>query len=357
MKRKLSFVHIIALAVIGLTFIAASVIFLRWAVIYMKGHDIERDKTSDVSGAYYSKNVNVMLTCPDNWHKIESDLLLTADDFERIDGSTATIPITAELARQFITGADGEVYAYIYHNTTHPAYLALMGITEERKDYNEYEYIPGDTTADIIFVTEPSEDEKALSEKFDIPLDVTPVVLDGFVFITHKDNPVDSLTVEQIQGIYSGSITNWKEVGGEDAPIIPYQRERNSGSQTAMEQMVMKDVPLMDAPPGYNISGMGGLIEVVAEYENSKSSIGYTYDFYLNNLYKNDNVKVLAVNGISPANENLVSGEYPFTTSYYAVIRRGDDGMGARLRDFMLTPEGQAMVQQAGYCPIGDVNE
>ena len=56
------------------------------------------------------------------------------------------------------------------------------------------------------------------------------------MFITHKDNPIDSLTIEQIQSIYSGKITNWNQVGGEDLEIKAYQREGNSGSQTAMEQ-------------------------------------------------------------------------------------------------------------------------
>lgn len=76
-----------------------------------------------------------------------------------------------------------------------------------------------------------------------VELDVTQIALDGFVFIIHKDNPVDSLTVEQIQKIYIGNITNWKELGGNDEEIIPSTREKNSGSQTVLENVVMNESP------------------------------------------------------------------------------------------------------------------
>ena len=64
--------------------------------------------------------------------------------------------------------------------------------------------------------------------------------LDGFVFLVNKENKVDSLTLEQIQKIYTGEITNWSNVGGENEEIVAYQREANSGSQNLMEKMVMQ---------------------------------------------------------------------------------------------------------------------
>jgi phosphate transport system substrate-binding protein len=98
--------------------------------------------------------------------------------------------------------------------------------------------------------------------------------------------------------------------------------------------------------------GMGRLVDAVAEYNNKAGAIGYTYYYYINNLYKNDNIKVLKVNGITPENENLISNKYPFSTNYYAVIRKNEptDSPARILRGWLLTEEGQRLVEMAGYC-------
>ena len=286
----------------------------------------------------YSTNVNVMLKRPDNWYQIaENRDYFSKYDLRHIDGSTATIPITAELVRQFCDIEDEDIEAYIDHNTTGPAYEELI-LGKEGKS--------------VIFVTEPSEEELQMAADNNVELNVTPVALDGFVFITHKDNPVDSLTVEQIQGIYSGEITNWAEVGGYDEEIIPYQREANSGSQTVMENMVMNGIPMLQPRTETTPMTMGGLIEHIASYKNSTASIGYTFYYYVNNLYRNDNIKVLRVNDISPDNENLIDKSYPFSSGYFAVTRKDGDPLGDKITDFLLSDEGQDIIKLAGYCPI-----
>jgi hypothetical protein len=239
----------------------------------------------DVTLADKTQNINVMIKRPDNWDKIVDEPIISEKYMAIIDGSTATIPITAELYRQFFDYSDkklDESYIAYTHSTTHYAYVNLID------RINKYPTIP----VSIIFVTPPSEEELQLAETEGVELDITPIAKDGFVFITHKDNPVDNLTVEQVQGIYTGEITNWKEVGGEDIEIQSYQREPNSGSQTAMEQMVMQGKKMIKAKDTQVIGGMGELVESVAEYENGKASIGYTYYYYINNLYKNENIKV-----------------------------------------------------------------
>lgn len=329
----------IAIIIIAICIIMIAIYIVSAVVTYYTGSEIEPDKTT---------NINVMLTRPDNWEKIETgQISLSEEQLSYIDGSTATIPITAELARQFCNASDGDISQYVDHNTTHMAYRNLI---YTKKNPDNYDNI---SKKYLIFVTEPSEYELNMAKEAGVSLDVTPIAMDGFVFITHKDNPVESLTVEQVQGIYSGEITNWKEVGGNDAEIIPYQRDSNSGSQTAMEQLVMKDVELMEPAVGYRIeTGMGELIEKIAEYENRENSIGYTYYYYINNLYRNEDIKVLKINGISPDNENLIIQSYPFTTSYYAVLIDGHTGAMKYLRDYLLTDEGQKIIEMAGYCPV-----
>jgi len=300
-------------------------------------------------------NINVMLTRPDNWEKIVDKAIISHKDMRVIDGSTATIPITAELLRQFYNYNDVSVNqsGYVYHSTTHNAYINLIDSKSAPKVEDDY---IGDleNPVGIILVTPPSEEETRYAEEMGVELDMVPIAREGFVFITHKDNPVDSLTFEQIQDIYTGKITNWKKLGGEDVKIKAYQREPNSGSQTAMEQMVMKGRP-MKSPIEVTVHyGMGELVEAVAKYENGKASIGYTYYYYINNLYKNENIKVLKINGVSPSNENLISGDYPFSTSYYAVIRGNEpeDSPARKLRDFLVSPLGQEVIAMAGYCRI-----
>ena len=297
-------------------------------------------KPSYISGTY-SSNTNSSTARPDNWYQIVSNTdRFSKYDLRDIDGSTATIPITAELIRQFCDVQDDSMIGgYFRHNTTGTAYENLI-----LKKHNK----------GIILVTEPSDDELAMAAENNVQLEVDPVALDGFVFITHKDNPVDSLTLDQIRDIYSGVITNWSEVGGLDEEIIPYTRDRNSGSQTAFENMVMQGTPVYIHPDTKTtmVEGMGGLIELVATYRNGTQSIGYSFNYYLNNLYKNDDIKVINIDGISPDNENLLDGSYPLTSAYYAVTLRGGSQKAEEIKEFLLSDEGQEMIELAGYCPV-----
>lgn len=295
-------------------------------------------------------NINVMLTRPAQWRKLAEHPALPKYEMDMIDGSTATIPITAELFRQFYDMTDHSVNEnrIVLHSTTHSAYLMLINREHRIHDIGR--------STDLILVTPPSEEEKQYAADKNVELDLTAIALDGFVFITHKDNPVSSLTVEQIQDIYTGKITNWKQVGGEDLDIQAYQREPNSGSQTAMEQLVMQGKPMSPPAEILQAAGMGMLIEAVAEYANGPTALGYTYAYYMNNLYKNEHIKIIPIDGIAPTHDNLRGGTYPFTTQYYAVIRgdEPEDSPARTLRDYLVTPEGQSLIEMAGYCRAVD---
>lgn len=305
---------------------------------------------------YGSTSVNTEIVRSQDWKHIASQAIISSEEFAGIDGSTATIPITAELARQFWDVQDNNLKYYVSHNKTDEAYENLI-LKEKNKIWGASGWRK--ETVHLVFATPPSQDEYDLAESNGVTLEVEPIALDGFVFITHKDNPVDSLTVEQVQDIYTGKITNWKKVGGNDEKIRAFQRTKNSGSQTAMEEMVMQGKPMKEAPIAFVEKEMGGLVEAVAEYENESPAIGYTYYYYINNLYKNEDIKVLNIDGISPENENLINGSYPFTASYYAVIRSDEPQYSVyrQLRDYMLTDEGQQIVEMAGYCPVSPTKQ
>lgn len=325
--------------------------------------------TADRTGSWGSINQNVERG--DDWQQIVTDspfklgeITSTTDEYgyeskhcdkgtyPYIDGSTVCVPMAVEFARQHLGFEDTTANQFVDFSTTHYAYENLMNKENVSQNYVHYKLdaFIDMGSVDLVIATEPSDEELAHAKELGVTLKKTPVCYDAFVFITHKDNPVESLTVEEIKKIYTGEIKNWKEVGGKDERIRAFQRDKNSGSQTAMENLVMGNSDMIDPIEVKIIVGMGELVDAVAEYENETASLGYTYRYYIDTLYKNDNIKTIAVDGITPTDDNIRSGAYPFTTNYYAVIREGDEeAIGGKFLNWMLSDEGQQCITQAGY--------
>lgn len=264
-------------------------------------------------------------------------LRFTAEQYPIVDGSTVTIPLSEALASELMDLPIEEARQYVVHNKTHEAYLNLI-----------------DKKADIIFVTSPSEEELTLAKSRNVEFEIVPIVSEAFVFLTGTDNTVDDLSLDEIRKIYSGEITSWSQVGGEDISIIPYQRPVNSGSQTGLLDLVMKDTEPMEAPTEQVIAGMGELIDTVSAYTDEPDGIGYSYYYYTSEMWGNDRVKLLSVDGIKPEHSSISSGEYPLHTAYYAVIRSDepDDSPVRRMISYILSDEGQKLMEEAGYVKV-----
>jgi len=265
---------------------------------------------------------------------ISTDILYTQETLPRVDASLATQPLMDAFVLNF-TGKTTKELGVEYTNTD-PAYTKLIN--------NE---------ADLIVVTEPSEDELKRASDANVELEVTKVVNEGFVFFVNKDNKVDSLTLEQIRSIYSGEITNWSEVGGTDTEIIAYQRPENSGSQTGLYSLVMKGIPVKARTPKEEVTlSMAGIIEYVSDYENGLDAIGYSYYYYANEMYYNENLKYLGINGIKPTYETIKDESYPILTAYYIVTRKDETNENVlKLKEDMLSKRGQEVATKAGYVP------
>lgn len=267
--------------------------------------------------------------------------LYTMENFPKIDASLATQPLTDAIISNF-TGLTKDKIVTNYSNT-HPAYVKL--INDE---------------VDLIVVTEPSKEELKLAKDKGIELEVIPVVKEGFVFYVNSKNPVNSLTKSQIQGIYSGEIKNWKDVGGVNKDITPYQRPTNSGSQTGMLSLVMKDKKLMTPKKENLIQTMAEIVNLVSQYNNDIDAIGYSYYYYAKTMYETidntvaSNIKFISVDGIEPSNENIQNGTYPYTTAYYIVINKADgaDSPARILANHMLSQRGQKIAENVGYVPV-----
>lgn len=206
---------------------------------------------------------------------------------------------------------------------------------------------------DIIFVAEPSkahvEELKAKGDEFVL----TPIGSEAFVFFTNSQNPVQNLSIKQIQDIYSGKITRWKEVGGSWSKILPYQRPENSGSQTIMQNKVMKDITMLAQTKETYAGGMGEMISQVASYKNAKNSIGYSFMYYSTEMIRNNQIKYMAIDGVKPTPETVRYKTYPFTVPVYAVTLKSNQKENvSRFIQWILSEEGQGLVERTGYVPV-----
>ncbi len=213
-----------------------------------------------------------------------------------------------------------------------------------------------DGNVDVIISVDPDPDDVVYAKEKGVDLTYIPLTGAAFVFFVNTENSVDNLTAEQIRQIYEGKITNWKEVSGDDAEIIAYQRPRGSGSQTAMISVVMPGRDLVDPEVDRVAAEMYGIIEAVADYDNSKNALGYGYYYYVNTMYKKDTIKILNVDGIEANNDTIRDEEYPFYTKGYIVVRTEDyekkDSDVMKWVDTMLSQRGTKIINDEGYVPL-----
>ncbi len=280
---------------------------------------------------------------------------VASDGFPRIDGSTSTAPLGAkiicammEVPCEWFEFVDGNRYLMpdlsdyqgdfpgFGHQGTHSAYLNLI-----------------EGNADLILIARsPSIEEMELAEISGVSFDIRPIALDAFVFMVNENNPIDGLSVEDIRGIYSGELTSWQQIGGTAAQINPYQRNDQSGSQQLMKSLVMKGKPMIDAPDLI-------LLNMIAPFyavSEDALGIGYSVFYYEENMAPNEYIKLLAMDGNQPTLGSIKNREYPFTSEVYAVVRTASSpsSLEARLRDWLLTPAGQALVAESGYAAYSD---
>ena len=270
------------------------------------------------------------------------EFVFTRENFPRLNGSTSTVPLGEAVCAVLLGESREEVGDLVKFAKTTQAYRELMS-----------------GSADLLIVGEPNEDILAEKETQGFQWEMSPFATDAFVFVVNEDNPVESITVDQARQIYAGEITNWKELGGEDREITAFQRNADAGSQALMEKLVMRGTPMMDAPEGYVVGTMGGLIEAVKEYDNSPGAIGYTVYYYADEMEMAQGLKLLKLEGVEPSPATIRSGEYPLVNPKYVVISADAeaDGPTRILYDWILGDEGQKLVQAEGYVSVKEVKE
>ena len=255
--------------------------------------------------------------------EIHTDFHLDGD-LPVLDGAAALVPVYAAVIHNIYP--EGSV-TYEGGAFSDDNYYGENFAPDSRMQYRNtvrgYKAIV-DGTADVLFSAAPSAEQRQYAEDQGVELVYVPIGLEAFVFFVNGQNPVDGLTTAQIRDIYGGSIRNWRDVGGSDRPINPVTRLKGSGSQSVMDAF-MGDRPM-----------------------------GYSFRFYLMDMVGDANVKVLSLNGVYPDKETIRSGDYPIVASFYAVYRADDPNENVKkLVDWLLSPEGQALIEATGYVPLG----
>ena len=269
--------------------------------------------------------------------KIDSQTLKLTEDLPIIDGAAAFFPVYSAFVNA------------VYPETTE----LYDGVFEYNNTPGGYQLL-AEKGIDLFLGVYPSEEQKAYAEERDTTFVYTPVGTEAFVFFVHKDNPIDNLTTEQIKGIYSGEITNWKQVGGRNEEIAAFQRNEGSGSQS-MLQRFMGDTPIMEAPTELRNDLMSGIIEQVSNYRSKSNSIGFSFRYYVEGIIQNPDIKVLSVDGVAPTAENIRNGSYPIVTPMYAVTYEENTNENVDLLlQWILSEEGQYIIEETGYVGISN---
>lgn len=187
---------------------------------------------------------------------------------------------------------------------------------------------------------------------------VTPkefkVALDGLAVAVNRQNPVSQLTTDQLAGIFTGKITNWKEVGGADSRIVLLSREVNSGTHVYFKEHVLRK---NDAASKEEFSPDALLLPssqaIADEIVQNPAAIGYYGMGYLNDTQKAVAVAPNASSEyVQPAVENVKSGRYPISRPLYVYTHGEPLGDVKGFLDYVLSPEGQAIVTQMDFVPI-----
>ncbi|MCL1805475.1 MAG: substrate-binding domain-containing protein [Clostridiales bacterium] len=254
-----------------------------------------------------------------------------------LDGALALYPVYAAFAEAVY---DESAFSpeYVLCTNTLGAYQAV--IAGER---------------DIVFVAGASGRQIAAARQAGADLRFTPIGREAFVFLVGMGNPVGDVTYQQIRNIYSGKTAYWSSLGWpEGGKIIAFQRPEGSGSQTGL-QSIMDKLPIQ-APqplPDPGLIGTNSLMKQISvEWRGVQPALGYSYRYYATTMYANPDAKLLSINGIAPTVENIQEGSYPFVADFYAVTKGEPTGNTKALIEWILSPQGQAIIEKTGYVPL-----
>lgn len=184
---------------------------------------------------------------------------------------------------------------------------------------------------------------RGLKDEEKANLTETVIAIDGIAVIVNNENPVVDLTVEQIAGLYTGEITNWKDVGGSDAPVVCIGREAASGTRDGFESITKTAEKCVYSQ---ELTSTGDVIQTVSSNPNA---IGYA-----SLASVNDTVKTVSVEGVVPSDDTILNGEYKIQRNFVLVTKKDSELTGAAkdFFDFCTGRDGAEYIAKAGAVPV-----
>jgi len=303
------------------------------------------DRTSkDNSSTDNEKDTSIM-------SDIANELGITHQNYPRIDGSTSTLAIVQAINRTIYRSEANENFPETASKTV-PSYKLLIN-----------------GEVDMIIVPYASSDVLALAKKAGVELEFYPIAAEALVFITPKENTAENITMEQVRKIYLDyGITNWSVLNGPDRELVPICRNSDSGSQSQMDNLVLKGEKMHPKiQENYVELTMEGMLEQVAFYHQggiggkptNSYAIGYTLYTYLKSMAEvtgiDKSLKMLAFEGVAPSEESIADGSYPLTDAYYAVVRSdlSKEHSARKIIDWLKSDDGKAVIKELGLIPKG----
>ena len=256
-----------------------------------------------------------------------------------IDGSTSTYPITQNIYLAYYLNSDNHPNQPKSHSKTSNAYKRLI-----------------DGEVEMIFVPDPSEDIKNYADEKGVKLKYIPIANEALIFFTSNSNSADNITTEQLHNIYvNNNINNWSEIGGDDAELVPYCRNNDSGSHAQMEKFILDGKEIDSTISTEHISWfMSSILTEVDSFNKEnpgKYAMGYSlYYYYFTNqsILGPLDLKLMSIDGVNPTEETIADGTYPYTTNYYAVIRDEENEKVLKFAELMQSEFGDEIIRQSG---------
>ena len=240
-------------------------------------------------------------------------------------GSTTTLPIVQAAA---------ETYMNIYPGTNISVRgggsgLGIKSIIMESIDI-------GNASRKV------NKQENELIKKRQNELIETAIAIDAITIIVHKGNTINNISLKSLRLIYSGKVTNWNELGGDDLEIVVISRDVSSGSFEVFNHAVLHNDLLKD-----NSMRLASNNAVATTVNYTNGAIGYVGLGYVN-----DNLKILSIDGVLPSKDTVHNQEYPLTRKLYMYTTKTRSEATQDFIDFILSELGQTIVEQQGYIRI-----
>lgn len=243
-----------------------------------------------------------------------------------INGSTTVLPIMQKVA---------EAYMGMHKDVT----LSVSG----GGSGNGIKAIIDGTTSIAMASRQMKDKEVALAKEKGVSPKEIVIAMDALLPVVHPSNPVKDLTLEQLKDIYMGKATNWKEVGGADAPVVVISRDTSSGTYETWEEKVMHKEKVF---PGALLQASNGA--VVQAVSKNKNAIGYIGIGYLD-----ASTKALPVGGTMGSAKTALDGSYSIARNLYLYVNGEPAGEVAKIIKYVLDPnQGQKAVAEVGYVPL-----